>query len=197
MASLKYLWSHRARFSITSIQFYKSWAKRILSFPELLFQNLRRYNFVRQGAVIHDTAEIGKVVAEGRNKNLSVGKQSFIGRVFIALHDNIRIGERVCINDGVRLLTASHNVSDPTWERVSSEIVIEDYVWIGMDAIILPGVKLGRGVVVGAGAVVAKSVAAGSIVVGNPAKPILKTRSKELNYNPCEWLAANRAWLVG
>lgn len=197
MASLNYLWSHRAKFSITSLHFYKAWAKRILSLPELLSQNYRRYKFTRNGAVIHGAAEIGKVIIEGRKKNLSVGQLSFIGRVFIALHDNLKIGERVCINDGVRLLTASHNVSDPNWGRVSSEIVIEDYVWIGMNAIILPGVRLGRGVVVGAGAVVAKSVAAGSIVVGNPAKPISKSRCEELNYNPCEWLAANRAWLVG
>lgn len=197
MASLNYLWSHRIKFSITSIAFYRAWAKRLLSLPQLLSQNYRRYSFTRNGAFIHDTAEIGKVIVEGRNSHLSVGPLSFIGRAFIALHDNIKIGERVCINDGVRLLTASHNVSDPKWGRISAEIVIEDYAWIGMNAIILPGVRLGRGAVVGAGAVVAKSVEAGCIVVGNPAKPISKTRCKELNYDPCEWLAANRAWLVG
>jgi acetyltransferase-like isoleucine patch superfamily enzyme len=197
MASLNYLFSHRARFSVGSTNFFKSWTKRVLSLPDVLEQNLRRSSFVRHGAIVHETAEIGKVVSEGRKNNLTVGQFSFLGRVFIALHDNIRIGDRVCINDGVRLLTASHDIADPKWGRISAEIVIEDYVWIGMGAIILPGVKLGRGAVVGAGAVVSKSVVAGSIVVGNPARPISKTRTEELNYNPCEWLAANRAWLIG
>ena len=61
---------------------------------------------------------------------------------------------------------------------------------------ILPGVYLGRGAVVGAGAVVSKSVTPDSIVIGNPAKPINKVRTQVLGYNPCEFLAANRAWLV-
>ena len=51
--------------------------------------------------------------------------------------------------------------------------------------------------VIGARAVVSKSVEAGAIVVGNPAKPVNRIRCNELNYNPCEFLAANRAWLVG
>jgi maltose O-acetyltransferase len=76
-------------------------------------------------------------------------------------------------------------------------IVIEDFVWIGTGAIILPGVRLGHGSVIGAGAVVSKSVPKSAIVVGNPAKSIQKTRCENLNYNPCEFLAENRAWLMG
>ena len=75
--------------------------------------------------------------------------------------------------------------------------MIEDYAWIGTGAMILPGVCIGRGAVFGAGAVVSKSVAPGAIVVGNPAKPISKSRCEIFDYNPCEFLAANRAWLVG
>jgi acetyltransferase-like isoleucine patch superfamily enzyme len=50
---------------------------------------------------------------------------------------------------------------------------------------------------VGARAVVSKNIEAGAVVVGNPAKAIDRQRSTELNYNPCEFLAANRAWLAG
>jgi acetyltransferase-like isoleucine patch superfamily enzyme len=197
MASISYLWSHRARFSFGNSKFYRAWGKRILSFPELLHRNLRRSQLIRSGAIISNTAEIGKMRAEGYKNNLSIGSFTFIGRVYMALHDKIEIGERVSINDGVEILTASHDVSDPKWTQIKKKVVIEDYVWIGSGALILPGVHLGRGAVVGAGAVVSKSVAPGAIVVGNPAKPILKTRVGQLDYNPCEFLAANRAWLLG
>jgi acetyltransferase-like isoleucine patch superfamily enzyme len=197
MASIGYLWVNRARFSIGTRNFYRAWGKRIFSLPTLIRRNFLRYKLIRKGAVISDTAEIGEVKIEGNKRNLSIGNFTFIGRVYMALHDKIEIGERVCINDGVEILTASHDVSDPKWSHVKRKVIIDDYVWIGTGAIILPGVHIGRGAVVGARAVVTKSVVAGAIVVGNPASPILKTRSQQLDYNPCEFLAANRAWLLG
>ena len=197
MASISYLWSHRARFAFGSRNFYRAWGKRIFLFPEVLHRNLRCRQLIRSGATISDTAEIGEVKIDGHKNNLLVGGFTFIGRVYMALHAPIEIGEKVCINDGVEILTASHDVSDPKWNHVKRKVIIDDYVWIGTRATILPGVHLGRGAVVGAGAVVSKSVAPGAIVVGNPAGPILKARSEQLDYNPCEFLAANRAWLLG
>lgn len=197
MASFNYLWNNRAKFSPGSINFYRAWGKRLFSFPELLRRNSNRSKLTGKGAAIHETAEIGEADIDGKIKLLSIGKESFLGRVKIALHDEVAIGERVCINDGVEILTASHDVYDPEWKHVKSKIIIEDYVWIGTGAMILPGVVLGRGAVIGARAVVSKSVPAGNIVVGNPAKPITKIRPEYLNYNPCEFLAANRAWLFG
>ena len=197
MASLHYLWTHRVQPPTGSKEFYRAWGKRILSFPELIQRNRQRSSLVRKGAKIHETAEIGEVVTEGNKKHLSIGAFSFLGQVTIALHCSIKIGDKVCINDGVRILSASHDVLDPKWSHIRAEILIDDYAWIGTGAIILPGVHLGRGAVVGAGAVVSKSVAAGGIVVGNPARSIAKTRALQLDYNPCEFLAANRAWLIG
>ena len=152
---------------------------------------------VNNGATVHECAEIGEVRAGGNKRNLSIGAFTFIGRVELALHAPITIGNRVCINDGVKLFTASHDVSDPEWKHVKASIVIEDYAWISTNAIVLPGVKIGRGAVVGAGAVVSKEVAAGDIVAGNPARILKKKRSEELTYNPCEFLAANQAWIKG
>ena len=197
MASINYLWAHRAVFSINSKSFYRAWAKRVLSLPELLTRNYKRSLLLIKGAEIHEQAEIGKTTVEGPHAMLHIGALSFLGRVYIALHDNVRIGKCVCINDGVYILTASHAVMDPLWRHTKAEIIIDDYVWIGTNAMILPGVHLGRGAVVGAGAVVSKSVPAGAIVVGNPAVQLSKKRTEELNYNPCEFLSANRAWLVG
>lgn len=197
MAGFKYLWKNRAKFPIGSINFFRGWGKRLFSFPELLSRNFRRSSLTNKGARIAETAEIGKAEIKGPAKLLSIGKETFLGRVKIALYDEVIIGERVCINDGVEILTASHDSADPEWKHVKSKIIIEDYVWIGTGAMILPGVVLGRGSVVGARAVVSKSVPSNAIVVGNPAKAINRTRCDELNYNPCEFLAANRAWLIG
>jgi acetyltransferase-like isoleucine patch superfamily enzyme len=197
MASLSYLWLHRAKFPLGSKLFVRAWGKRIFSLPELLRRNQRRLKLMRKGAKIDHTAEIGEVRVEGLVGLLSIGPLSFIGRVYMAVHTQITIGERVCINDGVEILTASHDVTDPKWNHIKGMVIIEDYAWIGTGAMILPGVHIGRGAVVGARAVVSKSVAPGTIVVGNPARPISKLRSKELDYNPCEFLAENRAWLLG
>jgi len=197
MASISYLWVNRAKFPITSAQFYKTWAKRILLIPSLLKRNSKRNSLVRKGAMIHQRAEIGEVTVNGHKSKLTIGSQSFLGKVTIALHDSVIIGQKVCINDGVEILTASHDISDPEWKHVKGKVIIEDYAWIGTGAMILPGVTIGRGAVVGARAVVSKSVPAGAIAVGIPAVPISKKRSEELNYDPCEFLAANRAWLVG
>ncbi|MBC6609132.1 acyltransferase [Hymenobacter sp. BT188] len=197
MASLTYLWQHRAKFAVGSKKFYRAWGKRLLSYAELRKRNRNRLRLIAAGAQIHETAEIGEVTLEGNKRCLTIGDFTFIGKVTIALHCAVRIGNRVCINDGVQILSASHDVLDPKWRLTKGEIVIEDYAWIGTGAFILPGVCIGRGAVVGAGAVVSKSVAPGAIVVGNPAKPISKSRCKTFDYNPCEFLAANRAWLLG
>lgn len=197
MASLGYLWNHRASFTFGSKAFIKVWAKRVLSFPELLKRNHRRLKLLRKGAKIHTTAEIGDVSIVGPKNNLTIGSYTFLGKVYIALHEQVTIAERVCINDGVEILTASHDIMDPKWKHIKKKVIIEDYVWIGTGAMILPGVKIGRGAVIGARAVVSKSVESGMVVVGNPARVIDKNRCVELDYNPCEFLAANRAWLIG
>jgi maltose O-acetyltransferase len=123
-----------------------------------------------------------------------VGEGSFIGRAELAVHDQMTIGRGVCINDGARLLTASHDVSDPHWGRVTRPVIIHDHVWIAVDAIILPGVTLGRGAVVGAGAVVTRDVPECGIVVGNPARLLDKKRVSSLDYSPVGHLALFTAW---
>lgn len=197
MATLRFLWINRAKFPVGSAKFYRAWGKRLFTFPEVIRRNNRRGQLTRKGAQIHETAEIGQMVAEGDASKIRIGPLSFIGRAYIALHAPVTIGERVCINDDVKILTASHDVEDPKWSHTKGEIVIEDFAWISTGAMILPGVKIGKGAVVGAGAVVSKSVPAGAIVVGNPAKPTRRVRGQQLDYNPCEFLAGNRAWLIG
>jgi len=111
------------------------------------------------------------------------------------LHDEVRIGSHVCINDGVVILTASHDVNDPHWRAVTKPVVIDDYAWIATGATILPGVRIGRGAVVGASAVVGREVPPCGIAVGNPAAILKKERAADLNYSPVTLLAFQEAWL--
>ena len=71
---------------------------------------------------------------------------------------------------------------DPGFRAIAQPVIIEDYVFIGPRAIILPGVTLGKGAVVAAGAVVTKDVEPFSIVGGVPAKVIGEREPKELHY---------------
>jgi maltose O-acetyltransferase len=74
-----------------------------------------------------------------------------------------------------------HVANDINFCSVSEKVVVEDYAWISCRSIILPGVKIGYGAVVCAGAVVTKSVDPYTIVAGVPAKKIGE-REKDLKY---------------
>lgn len=107
--------------------------------------------------------------------NLSITTGSVIGpRVEIYNKAPVSLGTGVVISQDAFLCTASHDVTSPTLALVESPIDVEDNVWIGSRSIILPGVKLHKASVVGAGAVVTKDVEEWSIVGGNPARVIKK-----------------------
>ena len=84
----------------------------------------------------------------------------------------LRIGDDVDISPGAWLLTDSHDLQDPLFSEVLAPVTIADQVWIGSRALVLPGVTVGEGAVVAAGAVVARDVAPWTVVGGVPARPI-------------------------
>jgi acetyltransferase-like isoleucine patch superfamily enzyme len=101
----------------------------------------------------------------------------------IGIHNTIigpvTIGNHVNLAQGITVTALNHNFKD-TSLRIDEQgfstkpIVIEDDVWIGANAVILPGVTIGKHVVVAAGAVVTKGVPDNTIVGGVPAKEIKK-----------------------
>lgn len=95
---------------------------------------------------------------------------------------DIAIGEHVSISSGVRLLTGGHDINHPDFALVAKPIVIEDYAWIGMGATVLGGVHVGRGAVVGTGAVVTRDVPAFAVVGGIPAREIGRRELREPVY---------------
>ena len=93
----------------------------------------------------------------------------------------IRTGSNVSIGPQATILTLGHDPRSRIFADRGGDVTIGDYVWIGFDALILPDVEIGEGAVVGAGAVVTKSVEPYTIVAGNPAKAI-GTRPRGLEY---------------
>lgn len=94
---------------------------------------------------------------------------------------SISIGNNVLIGSNVFIIDYNHGVNIPNGNLgylgnnlEPKSVIIEDDTWIGQNAIILPGVEIGKGSIVGAGAVVTKSVPAYSVVAGNPAHIIKK-----------------------
>jgi maltose O-acetyltransferase len=116
-------------------------------------------------------------------KNVEVGQDTMVGEfAFLDGRDKLKIGDHVDIASHVLIYNSEHNIDDPEFKAKHEKVEIGDYVFIGPRAIILPGVKIGKGAVVAAGAVVTKDVPAGKVVGGVPAAVIGERKLKEYRY---------------
>lgn len=113
---------------------------------------------------------------------LSIGRSSTVNmHCRLDTRGGITIGDNVSISANVTILTADHDLQSPHFDGRLRSVRIDDYAFIGTNATVLPGVRVGRGAVVAAGAVVSRDVDAGSIVAGVPARPVGR-RGESLNY---------------
>jgi len=116
-------------------------------------------------------------------KNVVIGQGTIVGdHATLDGRDKLTIGDHVDIASEVMIFNGEHDIHSENFDPVTAPVIIEDYVFIGPRAIILPGVRIGRGAVVAAGAVVTKDVLDSTIVAGVPAEPIGHRRAKKLNY---------------
>ena len=128
---------------------------------------LGRYSVIESGACINNA--VGDVI---------IGDHTRVG-----LHNTVigpvTIGSHVNLAQGITVTALNHNFSE-TGRRIDEQgistkhVIIEDDVWIGANAVILPGVRIGTHSVVAAGAIVTKDVPSHSLVAGVPAKVIKK-----------------------
>ncbi len=116
-------------------------------------------------------------------QHFQIGNNSVInGKCRLDNKSSISIGNNVSISQEVMILSADHDPDSATFASRDLPVVIKDYVFIGSRATILPGVTLGEGAVVAAGAVVTKDVAPYTIVGGVPAKVIRMRETKAPGY---------------
>lgn len=116
-------------------------------------------------------------------KGVIVGKDTMIGdSAFLDGRDKLIIGDHVDIASEVMIYNSQHDLEDKYFAAINAPVEIGDYVFIGPRSIILPGVKIGKGAIVAAGAVVTKNVEDFTIVGGVPAKPIGERKNKNPNY---------------
>ena len=113
---------------------------------------------------------------------LSMGERATIGQAcYIDARGGVRVDADASISRGVSVLTCEHVIDDPDFGTVLEPVHFGPRCWIGLGAIVLPGVQIGEGAVVAAGAVVTADVEPYSVVGGVPAKQI-RTRSRPMSY---------------
>jgi len=131
---------------------------------------------IGKGSTIHMWANFFQA------RNVVIGQDTIIGdHCFLDGRAPLKIGSHTAIASQVLIYNSEHNVHNPYFTAIEEPVEIGDYVFIGARAIILPGVKIGNGAVVAAGAVVTKDVPEKTIVGGVPAREIGK-REIPLNY---------------
>jgi acetyltransferase-like isoleucine patch superfamily enzyme len=125
-----------------------------------------------------------QTILKGYYKNrMTIGDQTWIGQqCFLHSAGGLTIGARVGIGPGTRILTSTHAEAGRDVPILASplelaEVVIEDDADLGVSSVILPGVRVGRGAQVGAGAVVAEDVPPFAVVAGVPAR-VLRERPR-------------------
>lgn len=151
---------------------YSLGSKRIRVFLcKRLFKKYRKNINVEHGAFF------------GSGSDIEIGENSGLG-LNCRVSGPLKIGDNVMMGPDVMIYTQNHEFARTDipiirqGDSKKKEVVIGNDVWIGARAIILPGISVGDGAIIGAGAVVTKNVEAYSIVGGNPAR-IIKSRNQK------------------
>ena len=124
-------------------------------------------------------------------KNVHMGNQVYANFNLTLVDDtDIFIGDNVMFAPNVIIDTATHPIR-PDIRRKQAQfnlpVVIEDNVWIGAGAIILPGVRIGENSVIGAGSVVTKDIPANVVAYGSPCRVMREIGQRDLNYYHKDW----------
>lgn len=161
------------------------WAGRVPS------QSFRHWVYRRYGAQIGSGSVIYGGCELRHPRGIRIGAHSSIG------HDcvldgrmGLEIGEAVNLSSQAMIWTMQHSWKDPDFAAEGGKVVIGTRAWLSTRCVVLPGVTVGEGAVVAAGAVVTKDVGPYQVVGGVPAK-VIAERPRGLRYQlgSCFWFA--------
>jgi len=115
--------------------------------------------------------------------HLHMGSDVYVNSNLTVVDDgNIYIGDKVMIGPNVTIATANHPI-DPELRakglQYNKDVYIGENVWIGANAVIVPGVHIGKNTVIGAGSVVTKDIPDNVVAVGNPCKVLREISEKD------------------
>jgi acetyltransferase-like isoleucine patch superfamily enzyme len=149
------------------------WGRHPIFYTRAPIVQVRGGSVVLGDAVHFRGAPVRAAFSTGPEGRLSIGDAVFVNYgVTLHAERSVTIGSRVHLGDLCAIWdTDFHALEAGTPVRVAP-VVIEDDVWIGRQAIVLPGVTIGRGSVVAAGAIVTADVPPATLVGGNPARTI-------------------------
>lgn len=146
----------------------------------------RRFFYGLVGMKIGEGSIINQSFEYFSPDRLSIGNKTHINRkCFIDARGYCSIGNNTSISHEALILTGTHDINSVNFSEVHKPVKIEDHVWIGARATVLPGVRIGKGAVIAAGAVVTKDVNSFEIVGGVPAK-VIGSRREDVDYS-CDW----------
>jgi len=140
----------------------------------------REYYWRQKLNSLGDNCEIHKDILIYGSKYVRIGNNVALNSFsHIWGHGSVRIGNNVMIASHVAIISETHDTDSESMRtsKIIAPIEIEDDVWIGAHAINLPGLRIGKGSVIGAGAVVTKDISPFSIVVGVPGS-VIRSRIK-------------------
>lgn len=149
----------------------------------LPFHSLRKFCFRLAGMTIGKDSTLHVGCRFYQPCGIHIGRGSIIGdRCFLDGRDQLTIGNHVAIASQVLIYNSEHDIHSSDFKAILAPVVIDDYVFIGPRAILLPGIRVGKGAVIAAGAVVTHDVPDFAIVGGVPAKIIGQRQNQSPHY---------------
>lgn len=180
LAALPYI---RLRFGLHGVPWGKGW--RIFGMPII---QRHRHSHIHLGDALELRSWYGSnplapnhpvvLATRAAGAVLAIGAQCGLTGAVVVAAERIEIGDRVLLGANVVVTDTDFHPLDPLERQEAilngarAPVVIEDDVFVGMQSLILKGVRLGRGCVIGAGSVVTRDVPPGVIAAGNPARVI-------------------------
>ena len=143
---------------------------------------VRNTIYRRAGMTLAQTSSIHWRAEFYAPESITVGEHCTIGdSCFLDGRSGLSIGDSVNLGSHVTIYTREHDVNSPDFAETGGPVVVGDHAWIASHAIVLPGVTIGEGAVVAAGAVVTRDVPPYAIVGGSPAR-FIGERNRDLRY---------------